>query len=119
MNFCAYSVSLRSKSRFTSPRFTSSRETIARCAPTLASWVRSVARAASRSASAWRTFSWNDSGSICAISWPCLTAELKSTNSSLICPETCEPTWTDVTGVSDPVAETTAVSGPRSTFASR
>jgi TetR/AcrR family transcriptional regulator len=39
-----------------------------------------------------------------ATNWPCLTGELKSTNSSLIWPETCVPTCTDVTGLRVPVA---------------
>ncbi len=54
-----------------------------------------------------------------AISIPCFTGELKSTNSSLIWPETCEPTCTDVTGLSVPVDDTVAVIGPFSTFAVR
>jgi hypothetical protein len=52
-----------------------------------------------------------------AISWFSFTGELKSTRISLICPETCDPTCTETTGFSVPVADTTAVSGPRSTFA--
>ncbi len=48
-----------------------------------------------------------------------MTGLLKSTKSSLICPEICEPTATVVTADSVPEAETTAVSAPRSTLASR
>ena len=65
------------------------------------------------------TRSSNDSGSMRAITWSFLTTELKSTNSSLICPETCEPTSTDFTGLSVPVAATAAVIGPFSTFPRR
>ena len=54
-----------------------------------------------------------------AISWPFLTCELKSAKSSLICPDTWEPTWTVMTALRFPVAETVAVSGPRSTRATR
>ena len=48
-----------------------------------------------------------------------LAAELKSTCSSLMLPETCEPTWTVVTALSVPVAEIAAVRGPRVTGAVR
>ena len=75
--------------------------------------------AASTWALAWDTAAWNFSGSIRATSWLRLTWELKSANSSLICPETWEPTWTVTTALSVPVAETVAVSGPRSTLAAR
>ena len=51
-----------------------------------------------------------------AINWFSFTGELKSTRISLICPDTCEPTCTETTGLRVPVAETTAVSGPRSTL---
>ena len=54
-----------------------------------------------------------------AINWPAFTGELKSTSSSLIWPETCVPTCTEVTGFSVPEAATVAVSGPRSTLARR
>jgi hypothetical protein len=50
---------------------------------------------------------------------PFFTRELKSTNSSLICPETWLPTSTVTTALRLPVAETAAVRGPRSTAASR
>ena len=54
-----------------------------------------------------------------AINWPFLTSLLKSANSSLIWPETCEPTETETTGLRMPVAATVAISGPFSTFALR
>jgi hypothetical protein len=53
-----------------------------------------------------------------AMSWFSFTGELKSTRISLTWPDTCEPTWTETTGLSVPVAETTAVSGPFSALAS-
>jgi hypothetical protein len=59
------------------------------------------------------------SGSIRAMTWFFLTIELKSTLSSLICPETWLPTWTTTTALRFPVAETAAVRGPRSTRAVR
>jgi len=77
------------------------------------------ARAASTSAWAWRTRYSKVSGSICAISCPAFTSELKSTSSSLIWPETWVPTDTWVTGLTEPLAETVADSGPRSIFAVR
>src|SRR3954471_19862315 len=54
-----------------------------------------------------------------AMSWFFFTGELKSTKRSLIWPETCEPTCTETTGFTVPVAETTAVIEPRSSFARR
>ena len=54
-----------------------------------------------------------------ATSWPFFTALLKSTKISFNWPETCEPTDTDTTGLSVPVAETVATSGPFSILAVR
>ena len=54
-----------------------------------------------------------------ASSCPFFTAELKSTSSSLIWPEICDPTSTVVTALSVPDADTTDVMLPRSTLASR
>ena len=70
--------------------------------------------AESTSAWDWRTRYSKVSGSISAINWPALTSELKSTYSSLICPEICVPTETWVTGFTAPEADTVACSGPRS-----
>jgi hypothetical protein len=50
-----------------------------------------------------------------AMTWSFFTAELKSAKSSLICPETWEPTCTVITALRVPVAETAAVRGPRVT----
>src|SRR5438067_8640452 len=46
-----------------------------------------------------------------AMTWPFLTRELKSTNSSLIWPETWLPTWTVMTALRVPLADTAAVRG--------
>jgi hypothetical protein len=78
-----------------------------------------VARADSRSAFAWFTLARKMSGSIRAMTWFFFTTELKSTRSSLIWPDTWLPTWTVVTALRLPVAETAAVRGPRSTRARR
>src|SRR5205807_1173470 len=48
-----------------------------------------------------------------AMTWPFLTMELKSTNSSLIWPETWLPTWTVMTALRVPLADTAAVSALR------
>ena len=78
-----------------------------------------VALAESRSALAWVTLAAKMSGSIRATTWPFFTTELKSTRRSLTWPETWLPTWTVMTALRLPVAETAAVRGPRSTRASR
>ncbi len=93
--------------------------TSARAFSTAACWFRTEARAASTWARLWVTLASKVSGSIRAMSWPFFTTELKSAKSSLICPETCEPTWTVITAFRVPVAETAAVSGPRVTGAVR
>ena len=54
-----------------------------------------------------------------ATTWPASTSELKSASSSLICPDTCEPTMTVMTAFSVPVVDTALVIGPRSTAAIR
>ncbi len=90
--------------------------TSARAFSTCAAWLRTVAWAASRSALAWLTLASKISGSIRAMTWSFLTTVLKSAKSSLICPETWLPTWTVVTALRLPVAETAAVRGPRSIF---
>ena len=54
-----------------------------------------------------------------AMSWPFRTSELKSTRISWIRPVTWLPTCTVTTAFSVPVADTLAVSGPRSTRATR
>ena len=74
--------------------------------------------AESRSAFAWLTFASKMSGSMRATTCPFFTIELKSTKSALICPETWLPTWTVMTALRLPVAETAAVRGPCSTRAS-
>ena len=86
---------------------------------TCASWLITVAWAEATSAWAWFTFAWKISGSIRAMTWSFLTSVLKSAISSLIWPETWLPTWTVVTALRLPVAETAAVRGPRSTRAVR
>ena len=86
---------------------------------TVAVWFRTAAFAVSSSALAWLTWASKICGSIRAMIWPFLTRELKSTSSSLICPETWLPTWTVTTALRLPVAETAAVRGPRSIAASR
>ncbi len=91
----------------------------ARARSTWARWFRTAASAASRSARAALTLASKVAGSIRAMSWLRLTCELKSANSSLICPETCEPTWTVITALRLPVAETAEVIGPRVTAAVR
>ena len=53
------------------------------------------------------------------MSWSVVTGELKSTKISLIWPDTWLPTCTVITAFRLPVAETAAVSGPRSTRARR
>ncbi len=53
------------------------------------------------------------------MTWSWRTSELKSTSSSLICPEIWLPTWTVVTALRLPLEDTVAVRGPRSTGASR
>ena len=53
------------------------------------------------------------------MTWSFLTWELKSAKSSLIWPETWEPTCTVMTALRVPVADTAAVSGPRETAAVR
>jgi hypothetical protein len=78
-----------------------------------------AARAVSTSARAWLTWASKIWGSMRAITWPCFTIELKSTNSSLIWPETWLPTCTVLTALRLPVAEIAAVIGPRSTGAVR
>ena len=110
---------LRSKSRCASCTSTCAREIAAFDASTLACAVSTAARAASTSACAWRTRNSNVSGSICAISCPAVTSELKSTYNSLICPLTCVPTLTCVTGLTAPLADTLAAKLPRSIFALR
>jgi hypothetical protein len=45
------------------------------------------------------------------------TIELKSADSDSTIPETCEPTWTVVTGCSVPVADTRLTMAPRETAA--
>ena len=116
IKFFSTSDFLRSTSRFASARLASARATSARCTATLACCVPIEARAASRSAWAWRSLYSNCSGSMRATSWPFLTALLKSTKISFNWPDTCEPTDTDTTGLSVPVAETVAASGPCSTL---
>ena len=54
-----------------------------------------------------------------AMSWPRLTAVLKSAWSSLTCPDTWEPTWTVTTAFRLPLVGTAAVRGPRVTGAVR
>ena len=110
---------MRSRSRWASARSTRARETLARTAAALAWAVSTAAWAASRSAWDWRTRYSKVSGSICAISWPARTSLLKSTNSSLIWPETWVPTDTWVTGLTAPDAETVDWREPRSIFAVR
>ena len=78
-----------------------------------------VAWAEATSAWAWLTFAWKISGSIRAMTCSFLTGVLKSAISSLIWPETWLPTWTVVTALRLPVADTAAVRGPRSTRAVR
>ncbi len=119
MNERSTSCCLRSRSRRASARFTSARETAARAAVTLAVAVSTWARDASTSACDWRTRCSKFSGSMRAISCPCLTSALKSTSTSLSWPDTCEPTCTEVTGFSVPVADTLALIGPRTTAAVR
>src|SRR5437867_130212 len=84
-----------------------------------ACWLRTAALAESRSALAWFTFASKISGSIRAITSPCRTTELKSADSCVIWPETWLPTWTVITALRLPVAETAAARGPRSTRANR
>ena len=115
----ANSDSLRSRSFFASLAWIRVRVACERSVSRLACWLRNWVRAASRSASDWRTLSSKVSGSMRARSWPFFTWLLKSTNSSLICPEICEPTRTVVTADSEPDAETTEVTLPRSTLAKR
>ena len=54
-----------------------------------------------------------------AISCPLRTSALKSANSSLTWPDTCEPTGTVTSALSVPVADTLAVIGPRVSAAVR
>ena len=133
MSVRANSSFLRSKSRlvsstatwalavwaFASARAARAFSTSARARSTCACWLSTVARADSRSARAWFTLAWKMSGSIRAMTWSFFTIELKSTSSSLIWPETWLPTWTVMTALRLPVAETAAVRGPRSTRARR
>ena len=114
MKFCATRSCLRFSSRCASPRSPCARVTCASALCTLACAVSTEARAASTSAVDWRTRYSKVSGSSRAISWPSLTSLLKSTNSSLIWPDTCELICTWRTGVTVPVADTAACSGPRS-----
>ena len=119
MKFLATSSCLRSRSRWASCTSTRALPTWAWACNTLACAVSTEARAASRSAVDWRSRYSNVSGSSRAINWPCLTSLLKSTNSSLIWPDTCELTCTWVTGVTVPDAETAAAMLPRSILALR
>ena len=112
-------LSLRSRSRRASSMSTWARETWARLAAALAWAVSTTACAASRSACAERTRYSNVSGSICAISCPALTSELKSTSRSRIWPDTWVPTDTWVTGLTAPLADTVADNAPRSILAVR
>ncbi len=89
--------------------------TSARARSTWAPWLSTVASAASCSALTWATVASKVAGSIRAMSCPRLTSELKSANSSLTCPETCEPTWTVMTALRFPVVVTKAVMLPRVT----
>ena len=73
----------------------------------------------STSACAWVTLASKVSGSIRAITSPRRTFELKSARSCLIWPEIWLPTWTVITALRAPVADTVEVRGPRSTRASR
>ena len=58
-------------------------------------------------------------GSIFASTWSFFTSSLKSTEMSIIGPETNEPTWTERIGFTVPVELTTATMRPRVTSASR
>src|SRR5437773_3198556 len=84
-----------------------------------ACWLRTAALAESRSALAWFTFASKISGSIRAITSPWRTTELKSADSCVIWPEIWLPTWTVITALRLPVAETAAARRPRSTRANR
>ena len=55
----------------------------------------------------------NREGSSSARSWPSFTSLLKSACSLMIEPETCVPTFTEVTGFTLPLAETTCTTSPR------
>ena len=124
---------LRSRSRFASVRPTCARDvwardsawaarafsTSARARSTWACWLSTAACEPSTSARAWLTLASNVSGSMRAMTWPLRTMELKSTMSCLIWPETWLPTWTVVTALRVPVADTAAVRGPRSTRPNR
>ena len=109
----------RSKSRCDSIWSTFARDTAALLAAMLACAVSTAAREASRSACAWRTRYSSVSGSISAINCPAFTSELKSTKMSLICPLTCVPTDTCLTGFTAPLADTVACKLPRSILAVR
>ena len=76
-----------------------------------------LALAFSRSASACSSAPLNNAGSISAITSPLCTRELKSALSFAMVPETCDPTWTVMTALIVPVASTTSLISPRSTFA--
>ncbi len=119
MKFCASRSCLRFRSRCASPTSPCARLTCASALCTLACAVSTDARAASTSAVDWRTRYSKVSGSSRAISSPSFTGLLKSTNSSLICPDTCELICTWRTGVTVPVADTAACRLPRSIFAVR
>ena len=119
MKLRSTSCCLRARSRRASARLTDTRETAALAALTPAWALSTWARAASTSACAWRTRYSKVSGSMRAISWPLRTSALKSANSSLICPETWEPTGTVTSALSVPVADTLAVIGPRVSWAVR
>jgi hypothetical protein len=67
---------LRFKSRSASAKLTLARETSACSATTLARWVSTVARAASRSAMDWFTRREKESGSMRAMIWSFFTGEL-------------------------------------------
>jgi len=58
---------------------------------------------------------WIIVGSRRAMTWPFRTMELKSACSSWMMPETCEPTVTEVTASSVPVAPTLSTMSPRVT----
>jgi hypothetical protein len=105
---------LRSKSRWASVQVALRARHLGAAGRGIGLGVSTAARAASTSAWAWRTRYSKVSGSICAISWPALTSELKSTYRSLIWPDTWVPTDTCVTGLTAPLADTVACSGPRS-----
>ena len=113
-NCLSTSVCWRSKSRCASAKSSLARDNWALLEATLACAVRTCARVESKSAWAERTRYSKVSGSIKAINWPALTSELKSTYSSLICPDTCVPTDTWVTGFTAPLADTLACKLPRS-----